>query len=317
MIAKLKELGSIAREAASEWVEDGAPSMGAALAFYSLLSLAPLLVLVIAIAGLAIGREEAQQLLFTQLNGLLGEAGAQGIKAVLDAADNEKEGWMAAAVGFVVLVLGATTVFAELKTDLDRIWDFKAKKVNGILKFLRARLLSFGVVIAVGFLLLVSLAVSGFIAAIGAYFTGGIVSQALLHLVEFIGSFVIITGLFALIYKLLPSIRIEWGDVWVGAAVTSLLFSIGKVLIGIYLGRGTITASFGAAGTLVIVIVWVYYCAQIFFLGAEFTKAYAMRHGSKCPDKVAAKVEGYDDSATVEAARRIVGATQARQPKAG
>ncbi len=269
------QLWRLLQQAASGWVDDGAPSMGAALAFYTLLSMAPLLVLVITLSGLVVGREAAQALLFGQLHGLLGETGAQGVKSVLDAAHGEKDGLLAAGIGLAVLLLGATSVFAELKTDLDRIWDYKAPPEGSVVKFLRARLLSFGVVVAVGFLLLVSLAVSGVIAAIGKQLSEGAISAVLLQALDVGGSFIIITGLFAAIYKLLPSVDIAWADVWVGAAVTSLLFVFGKLLIGLYIGHSAVASSYGAAGTLVVVILWVYYCAQIFFLGAEFTKAWA------------------------------------------
>ena len=271
----------VAVDAARGWQTDGAPSMGAALAFYTLFSMAPLLLLAISIAGIAIGTDTARTMLMTQLTSLMGEQGAGAVRSMLEAGDAKSEGIWSAIVSVVTLVIGASTVFAELRRDLDKIWRFEAPAASGVWSFIRSRLLSVGMVATIGFLLLVSLAVSAAVTAVGSMWAGGFPGSALvLRLIEFVGSFAVITGLFAMIYKILPSVRIAWGDVWVGAAVTSLLFWVGKYLIGIYLGRSAIASPFGAAGTLVVVIVWVYYSAQIFFLGAEFTRAYALRLGS-------------------------------------
>lgn len=276
-----KLLWDLLRQSVREWKADGAPSMGAALAFYTLLSMAPLFLLVILVTGMVIGQDAARQLLLSELSGLLGSSGAAAVGGVLEAAGRDREGPLAAAASVVVLLVGATTVFAELKVDLDRIWDYKAPPSSGVWSFLKSRLLSFGLVIAIGFLLLVSLAVSGAVSAVGDHLQGGRISEAALHLLETALSFLVLTAGFGAIYKLLPSIPLAWRDVWVGAGVTALLFSAGKLAIGIYLGKSAVASSYGAAGTLVVVIVWVYWCAQIFFLGAEFTKAYAARHGSK------------------------------------
>jgi membrane protein len=262
------------------WSDDGANSMGAAVAFYTLLSMAPLLILVISVAGLIIGRDEAQQLVMTQLAGLLGQAGAEGVQSVLQSADNTQSGLVATAVSFGTLLLGATTVFAELKTDLDRIWKVKAPKASGAWNFIRTRLLSFGLVVTIGFLLLVSLVVSAVLSYIGSQLLGE-GGAAILHALEIVASVGVMTVLFAAVYKVLPSVNLAWRDVWVGAAVTAVLFTIGKFLIGLYLGKSSVASSFGAAGTLVVTIVWVYYSAQIFFLGAEYTREYSVRHGSK------------------------------------
>ena len=280
-LQNLKDFWSLAVEAGRAWVNDGVPSMGAALAFYTLFSMAPLLLLAISIAGLAVSADTARDLLMNQLTSLMGEKGASAVAAILKAADDRTEGLVAAAVSLVTLVLGATTVFDELRRDLDKIWHYEPPPTRGIWLHLRGRMFSVGMVMAIGFLLMVSLVVSAAVAAVSAMWAGvmpgtGIVLRAL----EFIGSFAVITGLFAMIYKILSSVRLAWGDVWVGAAVTSLLFWIGKWLIGIYIARSSVASPFGAAGTLIIVIVWVYYSAQIFFLGAEFTRAYATRYGS-------------------------------------
>jgi membrane protein len=284
-----RNVWDLAKRAFTAWSEDGANSMGAALAFYTLLSMAPLLVLVITVAGLIIGRDEAQQLLMSQLSGLLGDTGAQGVQTVLEAADNQESGLKATIVSFFTLLLGATTVFAELKTDLDRIWKVKAPKSSGVWNFIRTRLLSFGLVVSIGFLLLVSLVVSAFLSYVGTSLLGG--SEAAMYALEFVGSMVVMTFLFAAVYKVLPSEPIAWRDVMVGAAVTAVLFWIGKFLIGLYIGKSSVASSFGAAGTLVVTIVWVYYSAQIFFLGAEFTHEYSLSHGSKSRARGAANAD--------------------------
>ncbi len=272
---------AIVMDAGRSWVSDGAPSMGAALAFYTLFSMAPLLLLAISIAGIAIGTDTARELLMTQLTSLMGAQGAGAVRSVLQRANEHSAGLWSAMVSVATLVIGASTVFAELRRDLDRIWKFEASATSGVWDFVLSRLLSVGMIGTIGFLLMVSLAVSAAVTAVGSMWAGQFPGSGWLpRALEFCGSFVVITGLFAMIYRILPSVRIAWGDVWIGAAVTSLLFWIGKFLIGIYIGRSAIASPFGAAGTLVVVIVWVYYSAQIFFLGAEFTRAYALKLGS-------------------------------------
>lgn len=306
MKVALRELPGLAKRAFKGWVDDGAASMGAALAFYSMFSMGPLLVMVIMIAGLVVGRDQAETVLMTQLSGLLGDAGAEGVKSVLDAANTKEGGIIATVISAFTLLLGATTVFAELQTDLDRIWKVTKKKASGIFGFVRARLLSFGLVISIGFLLLVSLVVSAAIAFVGEnLFSGG--ATIVMRVLELVASVGVLTVLFAIIYKMLPSRRIPWGDVWVGAFVTAVLFTIGKYLIGLYLGKSAVTSQFGAAGTIVVAIFWVYYSAQIFFLGAEFTKEYSMSHGSKALAPDAANSDFIrGDAAMVARARRIV-----------
>ena len=259
---------------------DNASSMGAALAFYSLLSMAPLLVLVITVAGLFIGRDHAQEVLMTQLSGLLGDTGAEGVSVLLKSASTQKDGMIQTAISFVVLMLGATTVFAELQSDLNRIWKADAPKAAGIWGLVRTRLLSFGLIAALGFLLLTSLAVSAAIAYMGStWFSGA--GEAAGHGLDFVGSIVILTFIFALVFKVLPSRRLPFRDVLMGALVTAILFEIGKFGIGMYIGKSAMASKFGAAGTVVVAIVWVYYSAQIFFFGAEFTRAYSTEHGSR------------------------------------
>jgi membrane protein len=292
----------LVKRSASGWSNDNASSMGAALAFYTLLSMAPLLVLVITLAGLFIGRDDAQQLVLTQMSGLLGDTGAQGVESVLQAAQNPEGGLIATVVSLLTLAVGATTVFAELKSDLDRIWKTTAPKSSGILNYLRTRLLSFGLVVTIGFLLLVSLAVSAALSFLGETFFGG--AEVAMHLLDFVGSIIVSTLLFGAVYKVLPSTRIAWGDVMTGAFVTAVLFWIGKFLIGLYLGKSSMASSFGAAGTVVVTIVWVYYSAMVFFFGAEFTHEYSHSHGSR---RDAANADfAREDEDMLARARRIV-----------
>jgi membrane protein len=279
MHLSLRSIPGLFQRAMSGWSDDNASSMGAAVAFYTLLSMAPLLVLVIALAGLFIGRDQAQEVLMTQMSGLLGDAGAEGIRTVLEAAQNPSGGLVASLASFATLIVGATTVFAELKSDLDRIWKTRAPKSTGLWNYVRTRLLSFGLVVTIGFLLLVSLAVSAMVSFLGDQLFGG--AEVAMHALDFFGSVIVSTLLFAAVYKVLPSTRIAWRDVMVGSLVTAILFWIGKLLIGLYLGKSSTASSFGAAGTVVVTIVWVYYSAMIFFYGAEFTRQYALSHGSR------------------------------------
>jgi membrane protein len=273
---------SLIKESVSQWSEDYAPSMGAALAYYTIFSIAPLLVIAIAVAGFFFGQDAASGEIFAQLRGLVGDEGAAAIQGLVKSASEPGKGTFAAAAGIVTLLLGATTVFGELQSDLDRIWDAPKPEKAGLWGMLRGRLLSFGMILGIGFLLLVSLIFSAALAALSHFWDAWFTEwEFVLQTINFVVSFAMITGLFAMIYKLLPRVDIGWKDVWVGAIVTSALFSIGKLLIGLYLGKSSVASGFGAAGSLVIVLLWVYYSAQIFLLGAEFTKTYAYRHGSR------------------------------------
>ena len=281
MIA-IKSLWPLVKESASQWSEDYAPSMGAALAYYTIFSIAPLLVIAIAVAGFFFGEDAARGEIFGQLRGLIGDDGATAIQGLVKSASETGKGTFAAVAGVVTLLLGATTVFSELQTDLDRIWDAPRPESSGVSSFLRGRLLSFGMILGIGFLLLVSLVLSAALSAVSKFWDSWFTNwEFALQAINFVVSFGIITGLFAMIYKLLPRCEIGWKDVWVGATVTSLLFAIGKLGIGLYLGKSGVASGFGAAGSLVIVLLWVYYSSQIFLLGAEFTKTYAYRHGSR------------------------------------
>lgn len=261
--------------------------MGAALSYYSAFSLAPLLLIVIALAGVLFGRDAAQQAILGQLGALIGVDGARAVSGLLDSTASGDSRGMAALLGFATLVVGATSVFAELQSDMDRIWRAPPPPGFGLIARVRARLLCFGVVLALTFLLLVSLVISAAIAAVGRWWGGWFTSQAiLLEVLNFLVSAAITSVLFAVIFKWLPRVQLTWRDVWGGAGLTALLFSIGKLAIGLYLGRSLVVQSFGAAGSLVLVMIWVYYSAQIFLLGAEFTRVYALRCGSHRPLEV-------------------------------
>jgi membrane protein len=279
----VKRIWSLFKAAISSWSDDYASSMGAALSYYTLFSIAPLLIIVIAVAGFFFGADEVRGTLFAQLSGLMGDEGAQAIEGMMQSANEPKEGLISTAIGFVVLAAAATTVFAELQSALDRIWRAPAREQgSGIWNLIRTRLLSFGMILAIAFVLIVSLVASAALSALGKWWGPWFGAwETLAQIFNLLVSFGIITLLFALIYKIIPRVDVAWHDVWVGAAVTSLLFTIGKFLIGLYLGKSDIGSAFGAAGSLVIVMVWVYYSAQIFLLGAEFTWVYAHEYGSR------------------------------------
>lgn len=273
---------AIVRHAFSDWRRDNAGRLGAALSYYTLFSLAPLLVVAIAVAGFFFGREAAQGQIVAQIQGLIGEAGARAVQDMIDSSRRPAAGVLATALGLGTLLLGATGAFTELKSALNVVWDVKDEG-GGIRALLRGRLWAFAMVLAVGFLLTVSLLISAAVAAADGFFEWVGIPPALVHLANAASSFVVITVLFALLFKYLPDTEVAWRDVWLGAAVTSALFTIGKALIGLYLGRSSVASVYGAAGSVVVIIVWVYYAAQIFFFGAEVTQAYAHRHGSRRP----------------------------------
>ncbi len=277
-----KSLFRLFKTAIANWQADHAPSMGAALSYYTVFSIAPLLLIVIAVAALIYGQDIAQAALMDEARGLIGENGARALEGMLASAQKPKQGLVASVLGVVALIVGATTVFSEIESDLNRIWKAEPDTRSGWWHFIHTRLLSFGLILAIGFLLIVSLVVSAAISLWGKYWSswfGGM--EALLHVANFLVSVAIITVLFAMIYKLMPRVDIRWRDVWVGAFATSVLFSLGKFLIGLYIGKSGVESSYGAAGALVVLLLWVYYSAQIFFLGAEFTKVYAESHGSR------------------------------------
>ncbi len=273
----------IIKAAANAWVDDYAPSMGAALSYYTLFSLAPLLVLVIAIAGMVFGQEAAQGAIVAQLQGIMGEEGASAVQGLLQAAREPSTGIVASIIGAFLLLLGATATFAELQTDLDRIWQVPEKaKPSGIWGWLRSRVLSFGLVLGLAFMLMISLVVSAALAASSDYLGGGTAAESVLaNVLNFIASLALFTVMFAMIYKIMPTVKISWHDVWMGAGVTALLFNVGKSLIGLYLAKSDVASGFGAAGSFVILVAWFYYSAQIFLFGAEYTWVYANSKGKK------------------------------------
>jgi membrane protein len=272
----------LVKQAISSWVSDYAPSMGAALAYYTIFSIAPLLLIAISVAGLAFGVEAARGEVVAQLQGLMGESAARLIQGMLESANEPGTGLVSTLVGTALLLIGATTVFAELQDALDRIWRVPERsKHSGIWNLLRARLLSFGLILAIGFLILVSLLFSAAMAALGRWVGPAFVGWELLaQIVNVVVSFVLVSGMFALIYKLMPRAQVAWHDVWIGAVVTAALFTIGKLLIGLYIGKSGVASVFGAAGSFAVLLLWVYFSAQIFLLGAEFTWVYAHRVGS-------------------------------------
>ncbi|HSA99613.1 MAG TPA: YihY/virulence factor BrkB family protein [Anaerolineales bacterium] len=291
---------SLLKETIREWSEDGASRLAAALAYYTTFSLAPLLILIIAIAGLIGGRQAAQNQTMAQVQSLLGAQGAEFVQSMIENASQPATGLTATVIGLVTLLFGALGVFSALQNSLNTIWDVKPKPAQGlwdaIKRFVIDRLLSFAMVLGIGFLLLASLVISAALSAIGGY-VGSTwpLGDLWLQLINFAISFVVIMVLFAMIFKFLPEAHIAWKDVWLGAAVTSALFSLGKFLIGFYLGRSSVGTTFGAAGSLAILLIWIYYSAQILFFGAEFTQVYANRYGSKIvpdPDMVKVTEQG-------------------------
>ncbi|HEV7485481.1 MAG TPA: YihY/virulence factor BrkB family protein [Thermoanaerobaculia bacterium] len=277
----------LTKAAASSWVDDYAQSMGAALAYYTMLSIAPFLLIVISLAGMIFGVDAARGEIAAQLQGLMGREGAEAVQKLLESASKPAESITAAVAGLVLLLVGATSVFAELQDALDRIWRAPKRSRRGILSLLRARLLSFGTIAGISFLMMVSLVVSAALAALGKLWGPRFSDwQTLVAVVNVVFSYVLTTTVFAMIYKVMPRVKVAWRDVLIGATVTALLFTIGKSLIGLYIGRSGLTSGFGAAGSLVMAMVWVYYSAQIFLLGAEFTWAYALTFGSRKEKKL-------------------------------
>lgn len=275
-----KAIWGLIKGAFSGCSEDKVPRLGAALAYYTVFSLAPLLIIVIGIAGFFFGDEAARGEIVGQFRGLVGEDGGKAIQTMIENAGRETgSGIFASVISVVTLLFGASGVFGELQDSLNTIWGVKPKPGRGILGMLKDRFVSFTMVLGIAFLLLVSLVLSAAIATIGTA-VGGADSEGLLHVLNLVVSFGVITLLFAAMYKYVPDVKIEWRDVWVGAAVTSVLFTLGKFAIGLYLGKGSVASAYGSAGSLVILLVWVYYSAQILFFGAEFTKVYAKDYGS-------------------------------------
>jgi membrane protein len=294
----IRTLFTLSRKAVTSWVDDFAPSMGAAISYYTIFSLAPLLVIVIAVAGAIFGQVAIRGQVVDQLQGLIGREGAIAVQGMIRSASEPAKGLVAGAISIGVLLVGATTVFAELQSALDRIWHVPEKaKPTGLWALLRARVLSFGLILGLAFLLMVSLVVSTGVAAFGKW-AGGMMPgwEVLLFTINIAFSLATTTVLFGMIFKFMPTVKIAWRDVWVGAVVTAVLFEVGKAGIGLYLGKRSVSDSFAAAGSLVVLLAWVYYAAQIFLLGAEFTKVYSDSHGSGAGTKAVAATQAMKEA---------------------
>jgi membrane protein len=279
----LKALWMLIKDTFVQWRDDNPFQLAAALAYYTLFSMAPLLLIAIAVAGLVFGREASQNQIIGVIEDLVGVQSARAIQAIIEsAAQRPDSGFFATAVGMILLLLGAGGVVRQLQDSLNTIWRVAPKTGRGIRGFLLDRLLSFSMVLSVGFLLVVSLVISAVLTAVTSM-VGGFLSidATTAHILDLVVSVAFITLLFAVIYKFVPDVRIVWRDVWIGAAITSLLFSVGKILIGFYLGHSTVTSIYGAAGSLVTLLLWVYYSSLMFFFGAELTQVYATRYGSR------------------------------------
>src|SRR5215213_8149908 len=282
----LSNLPHILKLSYLDWKEDKASRLSAALAYYTIFSLAPLLIIVIAVTGLFWQHQAVQEQVMGQIQGLVGAQGAQFVSNLLTSASNPARGITATIIGIITLVFGALGVFNELHNSLNTIWNVKEEETKGffqsVKKIILDRLLSFTMVLGIGFLLLVSLVISAGLSAAQTTIGNAIpLSEVVLQIINLVISIGVITVLFALIYKFLPDAEIAWRDVWLGALVTAVFFSLGKFLIGLYLGNSAVASSFGAAGSLVLLLVWIYYSAQILFFGAEFTQVYANNYGSK------------------------------------
>ncbi|MEL6453537.1 MAG: YihY/virulence factor BrkB family protein [Cyanobacteria bacterium J06623_5] len=273
---------SVLKQTFEEWQRDKVSRLAAALAYYTTFSLAPILVIVIAVASSLFDQAMVQARIIEQMQGLLGENAAELVREMLaNRSQNSGELWPTL-IGIGLLIVGASGLFIQLQDALNTVWNVVPKKGGGLWNLIRNRLLSFGMVLVIGFLLLVSLMLSAGISAIGSVFGGFLVNWEVgLQLLNALISFGVVTLLFALIYKILPDVTIAWSDVWVGSAITSLLFTIGKFLIGLYLGNSGVASAYGAAGSFVVLLLWIYYSAQILLFGAEFTQVYANRFGSQ------------------------------------
>jgi len=306
-----KRIFTLLKDTAVEWSDDEAPQKAAALAYYTLLSTAPLVLFSISLAGLLYGENAARGQVADQLSSIVGPQAADAIKGVANSAHHSDAGPLSSVIGFAVLIFGASGVFGELQTALNAIWGVKPKPGRGWKGILRDRFFSFTMVLGVAFVLLVSLLLSAALSALGSYFSSALPGgEVLWQILNAVISLAVITGLFGLIFKVIPDIEIRWRDVWVGALVTALLFTLGKLLLGLYLGKSSFASSYGAAGSLVALVVWVYYASQIVFLGAEFTQVYARIFGAPIkPSPQAVPADQADDS---EKHEKAVGSAGAR-----
>jgi membrane protein len=281
-MSHLKTALDLAKQTFKNWSDDKAPRLGAALSYYTIFSLAPVLILVISIAGLAFGKDAAEGRIVAEMRGLLGSQGAEVVQTMLAKASNRSGGIISTLVGVVLLLVGATGVLIELQDALNTVWKVVPKPGAGIKNIIRERLLSFGLILVFGFLLLVSLVLSAALAGLGSISSRFIPGWVIFgYILNYVVALLVITTLFAMIYKILPDVTLGWKDVWVGAFVTSILFQIGKFLIGLYVGKASVGSPFGAAGSLAVLLVWIYYSSQIILLGSEFTRVWSTRNGSQ------------------------------------
>jgi membrane protein len=272
----------LAKETGQDFVDDNATRLAAALAYYTLLSLAPLVVLALAIAGLAFDPESTRDQLGSELGAVVGPSGAEAVRAIVENAKTPSAGILSSALGIIVLLFGASGVFGELQGALNTIWEVAPKPGRGIAGTIRDRLFSFAMVMGVAFLLLVSLVLSAALAAVGRFLESSLPGgEALWQVLNFLLSFGVVSALFAVTFKVVPDVEMKWRDVWIGAVVTAFLFTLGKSLIALYLGKSSVASAYGAAGSLVLLVVWVYYSSLILFAGAEFTQVYAKHYGSR------------------------------------
>ncbi|HVK38138.1 MAG TPA: YihY/virulence factor BrkB family protein [Candidatus Kapabacteria bacterium] len=273
----------VVSETFSKWIDDKAPRLAAALSYYTIFAIAPTLVIVIGVASMVFGQEAAQGKIVTEIEGLVGRDGAEAVQTILKSSAQDDSGVLATVLGFVALIIGATTVFIELQDSLNTIWGVQPKPGRGIMGMLRDRVMSFAMVVGTGFVLMVSLVVSAALSALETWMVRVMpeMSIIIIQIVQTIVSLVIFTLLIGAIYRVLPDAKISWRDVGIGAFITAALFTLGKFLIGLYLGQGSVASTYGAAGSLAVLFVWVYYSGLIFFLGAEFTKVYANRWGGR------------------------------------
>ena len=278
----IKQFWRLLKQSFQEWQRDRASLLAAALAYYTALSIAPVLVLVIAIAGFFLGQEAARGEVFAQLQGLMGDQGAEAVQSMLENANDRSSGLIATVISLGLLIFSASGVFNHLRESLNLIWNVSHANQGGVKQVLKQRILSFSMIPVIGFLLMVSLGLSAVLSSLSGWVLGPLQDWLpILRIINFAVSFGVITLLFALIYKVLPDAEVSWGDVWIGAAATALLFTIGKWGIGLYLGNSSTASAYGAAGSFVVLLLWIYYSAQILFFGAEFTQVYANRYGSR------------------------------------
>jgi membrane protein len=281
----IRRVWAIVRGGLKGWWNDNVPRLGASLAYYTLFAIAPVIIVAIGIAGLVFGPEAVRGQIVHQVDDLIGLEGGRAVQALLQGASNHSAGVLATVIGSITFLLGATGAFLELQYALNTIWRVAPKATAGLRDFLVQRLVSFGLVVAIGFLLMVSLAVSAALAAFSGWLNASVPGIAFVWMaVNLVISIAVTTLLFALVYKVLPDVDLDWPDVWTGALMTSVLFAIGKTVIGLYIGHSSTASSYGAAGSVVVLLLWVYYSAQIVLFGAELTRAYtATRRGAPKP----------------------------------